>query len=441
MEKAILIEMDYKGSYGRYALTPEEFRAEFAEELSGGMAEPGEEESFTLSPMVHMWYKEAEIGGELWENFFTDMEEGLPESDIENGNLAYISMDDMKSLKKYLPGEKENDLSDIKILSFEESHDKEYGNSLIQYQKGDAYVSFMFSDLDVTKKDLSIDELVNAVRDNLSEASAGPLWSALPEELLVEIILSDFDMRFIEYDDEDWNEELADKLFNEAVKLGIDNSVLSFQEDDCWLTFYAGAIGEVNWYGHYDFGRPYLEHSVNKYTFTVNYEHDEKSKSFEIKTVSSEKPDGDFLFEGIKKALYHTGLFESVEDAANAVSAIDIHIDDMQGEYVDSDELYGEDLDAFFEDLKIERYSLIVDGDIYYAFLTKKEADIVKMDIAGKLNRQFEITDETGEKIESGIIDSIEKIEKLSLDSKIESAKERAASQSIKPEKESGFDR
>lgn len=100
--KAILIEEDYKGSYERYALTPEEFNNEFAPCLAEGMPHPSVEgESWTLRPLVHMWYEETTIGSESWNNFFTDMEFGLPESDIENGNLAYIRED--FSLKQYLP--------------------------------------------------------------------------------------------------------------------------------------------------------------------------------------------------------------------------------------------------------------------------------------------------------------------------------------------------
>lgn len=101
---AVLIELDYKGYYGRYALTPEEFEKEFKERLESGMPEATEEDnSYTLRPMVHIWYTLDEVGGDFWNTFFTDLSWGLPESDIEAENFAYIRTDEMKSLRTYLP--------------------------------------------------------------------------------------------------------------------------------------------------------------------------------------------------------------------------------------------------------------------------------------------------------------------------------------------------
>ena len=50
--------------------------------------------------MVHIWYQKAKVGGERWKTFFTDMEDGLPESDVESGNLAYIDYDRMEALRE-----------------------------------------------------------------------------------------------------------------------------------------------------------------------------------------------------------------------------------------------------------------------------------------------------------------------------------------------------
>ena len=98
--KAVLIEQDYKGYYGRYALTPEEFAKEFKERLDEDMPEPCEEaDTYTLRPMVHIWYMLTEVHSEYWETFFTDMEWGLPESDIENDNLATVDDYRCESLK------------------------------------------------------------------------------------------------------------------------------------------------------------------------------------------------------------------------------------------------------------------------------------------------------------------------------------------------------
>lgn len=113
---AILVEMDYKGNYERFALTPEEFEKKFPETFKNfghfeGVVNTlkGDElssfeycDSDTLRPMVHIWFCSTNIGSEVWENFFTDMAWGLPESDIESGNLAYIDKNQMQSLSKYL---------------------------------------------------------------------------------------------------------------------------------------------------------------------------------------------------------------------------------------------------------------------------------------------------------------------------------------------------
>lgn len=115
--KAVLVEMDYKGYYERFALTPEEFEKEFPEtykhfgpfngvvntlEKDGALSSFEHSDSDTLRPMVHIWFCSTDVGSEVWENFFTDMEWGLPESDIESGNLAYIDHNQMQSLSKYL---------------------------------------------------------------------------------------------------------------------------------------------------------------------------------------------------------------------------------------------------------------------------------------------------------------------------------------------------
>lgn len=98
--KAIIIEMNDKGYYKRYALTPEEFEAEFENRLDDDMPEPSEfeAEGYTLRVGVHMWYRQVTVRDKLWDVFFTDMEWGLPPCDIEDGNLAYIDYNSFGSL-------------------------------------------------------------------------------------------------------------------------------------------------------------------------------------------------------------------------------------------------------------------------------------------------------------------------------------------------------
>lgn len=82
----VLVEEDYKGEYARFALDPHEFYRcyPFAPEATR------EGDTYTLRPMVHIWYRSVAIGDPAWKQFFTDMASGLPDSDIANRNLAYI---------------------------------------------------------------------------------------------------------------------------------------------------------------------------------------------------------------------------------------------------------------------------------------------------------------------------------------------------------------
>ena len=98
-ELAVLVERDYKGTYERFALTMEEFRKAFTDQYEH-MPEPGRAgESYTLRPMVHLWYCQAGVNDSEWDHFFTDMSYGLPDSDIKAGNLARIDYSMMKELK------------------------------------------------------------------------------------------------------------------------------------------------------------------------------------------------------------------------------------------------------------------------------------------------------------------------------------------------------
>ena len=99
--KAILVEMDYKGYYERFALTPEEFEKEFPETYERFGPIEGED-SDTISSLVHIWFEPCVVGDGSWHRHFTYMACGLPESDIESGNLAYIDYNQMQSLSQYI---------------------------------------------------------------------------------------------------------------------------------------------------------------------------------------------------------------------------------------------------------------------------------------------------------------------------------------------------
>lgn len=103
-EEVILVELDYKGSYSRFALTQEEFRKEYPETADRAIAAT-DGDTDTIKPMVHIWFQPCRVGDEKWVRHFKDMAYGLPESDIEAGNLAYVDMERMGKLKKHLPVE------------------------------------------------------------------------------------------------------------------------------------------------------------------------------------------------------------------------------------------------------------------------------------------------------------------------------------------------
>ena len=249
----VLVELDYKGSDNRYALTIEEFSEEFGPRLKEDMPGPSEQStSYTLRPTVHVWYELAEVGSPHWEKFFTDMEDGLPESDIKEGNLAHIDFEDLRSLADVVIDTALH-RNEIEILSYEECPDLEYGKYIIQYQIG-TEVAFMFS-----RRNSLGENFENAKKDiaeHFLEDAPLPLWSDLSRKLLDEIVESSFDMRFIEKDDEDWTQATANAILYEADNMNLSDVVT--EGEDCYITIYAAAMCCVNWAGHSVFGVPYL---------------------------------------------------------------------------------------------------------------------------------------------------------------------------------------
>lgn len=89
--KAFIVELDYKGGYSRFALTEKDFKEEYPNTDIERMREG---DTDTLRPMVHIWAEETLIGSDEWNRFFTDMDYGHPQSDIDIGNIAYIDRDE-----------------------------------------------------------------------------------------------------------------------------------------------------------------------------------------------------------------------------------------------------------------------------------------------------------------------------------------------------------
>lgn len=101
-KKVMLVERDYKGCYERFALTFDEFQNEFPEITESEENWKNSSGSYTLYPLVHIWYCPCIIGDPMWNLFFTDMYWGLSEGDIEDGNDAYIREDLFGELISYI---------------------------------------------------------------------------------------------------------------------------------------------------------------------------------------------------------------------------------------------------------------------------------------------------------------------------------------------------
>lgn len=86
--KVFIVELDDSGNYERFALTESDFKLEYPDTDIDRMRDG---DTDTLKPFTHIWAKEVTIGDDDWKAHFTDMEQGLPDSDIEDGNLAYVN--------------------------------------------------------------------------------------------------------------------------------------------------------------------------------------------------------------------------------------------------------------------------------------------------------------------------------------------------------------
>lgn len=131
MKTAILVELDYKGYYGRFALTEEEFKKFYPNTYKNFGCDEGTD---TLRPFVHIWFKKTRVGSEDWINFFTDMSWGLPESDVENENLAYVKPENAIAFRNIL----------LRYTQYNEKHflDLEIGDKVLcldEYSGGASY--------------------------------------------------------------------------------------------------------------------------------------------------------------------------------------------------------------------------------------------------------------------------------------------------------------
>lgn len=207
--------------------------------------------------------------------------------------------------------EKELNPSDIKILSVEEPYDTDFGASVIQYKLGDV-ISFAFSDME--EKDVlanpewaAKDVEINLAMDN---QTGWIKWSDLSDNYIDAITRNPFEMCFIEHDDDKWTEEMSDTLWDEIDRLGGSNTIECGGED-CLVTVYAGAMGDINWNGHEYYGKPCFEHVVEKKTSLAEKIQSAAEKQESLKDVS-DKQNAVFVFsphdyEAAKAALLASG--------------------------------------------------------------------------------------------------------------------------------------
>ena len=143
-------------------------------------------------------------------------------------------------------------LNDIKILNVEECGDYDYGLSVVKYSIGNDFVSYIFSEQphDEYEEESILSEIISHIEENKGIGSY-PKWSDLSPTLLYLVEDSCWDMKFVDYDNEDWNETKANEILVEAGQYtSLDNVIEPGDADGAYITVFADAMNSVNWYGH-----------------------------------------------------------------------------------------------------------------------------------------------------------------------------------------------
>ena len=175
-----------------------------------------------------------------------------------NSNAAFISdIDDNGFDTPVFPA-----AESIKILSIEDCPDETYGASIVQYQVDDKFISFIFSDILVNEILSDKNKLIDELKIKAERFQKLPLWSDLSDTLRDLILENPFDMSFVELDYADWNEEKAAEIFAESCRHNL-LGVVNRDTNDCYLTVYTGAMGDVNWIGHPEYGKACLEKIID----------------------------------------------------------------------------------------------------------------------------------------------------------------------------------
>lgn len=156
-------------------------------------------------------------------------------------------------------------MSNFKILSIEECFDPDYGKSIVQYQHN-SIISFAFCPIDIYDgvAHEKLRETVKWLETNHSTHIPSTSWKSLSPALLCLILDYPFNMNFIEEgDSEIWTQEVAYRIDNEVSKLNFTETIVCGEGEEM-LTVYAGAMCDVDWTGHPQYGQPCLEFEVKE---------------------------------------------------------------------------------------------------------------------------------------------------------------------------------
>lgn len=100
-EKVYAIELDQDGRYFRFALTFDEFAANWPELYDSVKDKLPMHtlDSADLRPFGFLLFCLCIVGDRYWKKFFSQLDSGLPMDDIEKGNIATIDYDKCGVLK------------------------------------------------------------------------------------------------------------------------------------------------------------------------------------------------------------------------------------------------------------------------------------------------------------------------------------------------------
>lgn len=142
------------------------------------------------------------------------------------------------------------------------SCDPDIGKGIIQFcnrERGYTYYAII-SNEEVQDDKIALNRALKKMDDH---QLFYPKWTELPKEILKEMLIEPFEMRYIDEDDL----SVADMIqLKDLIKrYPYLRDVFCFDEDDCCLTIYAGAMCKIRWELHEKYGDdPYIRLTKEK---------------------------------------------------------------------------------------------------------------------------------------------------------------------------------